>query len=329
MVVVNQRALPSQRESFTLLFFVNFETQYGRRMSSYRSTVRNIAEIVKARYVFPGTAERVRDYLIARSEAGVYDALGADKVAAQLTDDLRSASNDLHLRVRYSTVPHKPETPGEIVREQNDRAEHCRNVGYGIGPVQRTASGIAVLGIGELVEPALSSTAYRSALESVADAKALVIDLRHCVGGDPSTVALVCSHLFDTPIQLSSIVPRAAPEEHFWAEPSLYNLRFGGRKPLFVLVAKFTFSGAEMLAYDLQAAGRATVIGTVTGGGANPCVFHWPTPHFSLLLPEASTVSPITATNWEGRGVVPDLACPESEALRVALALADQHEGNA
>ena len=298
-------------------------------MSSYRSTVRNIAEIVKARYVFPGTAERVHKHLIARTEAGVYDALGADEVAAQLTDDLRSASHDLHLRVRYCAEPHIPETPGEIVREQNDRAEHCRNIGYGVGSVQHTVSDTAVLSIGELVEPALSSAAYRSALASVADATALVIDLRQCVGGDPSTVALVCSHLFDSPMQLSSIVPRAGPEEHFWAEPALYDLRFGGQKRLFVLVAHFTFSGAEMLAYDLQAAGRATVVGAVTGGGANPCAFHWPTPHFSLLLPEASSVNPITGTNWEGRGVVPDVECLEREALGVALALADQHEGPA
>ena len=293
-------------------------------MSAHRATAVSIANLVKRRYVFPDIAQRVCDHLIAQSEAGAYDLLDADEVAALLTLDLSSASDDFHLRVRYSAEQHRSETPGEIVREQNDRAEHCRKMAYGIGSVERTDSGVGVLCITELVEPSLSLAAYQSAMRSVADSKALVIDLRHCVGGDPSTVALVCSHLVDVRTQLSSIVPRATPEEQFWADPSACpGQRFGGQKPLFVLVANFTFSGAEMFAYDLQAAHRATIVGAVTGGGANPCAFHWPTPHFSLLLPEATSVNPITGTNWERRGVVPDVACAEGEALRIALERAD------
>ena len=298
-------------------------------MSTCRTVVTAIAEIVRERYVFPDIANRVGDYLIARSESGAYDASTADEFAALLTTDLRNESGDLHLRVRYSAEPHRAATPGEVVREQNDRAEHCRAMGYGVGQVHRTASAVAVLTIKEFVEPNLSRTAFEVALASVVDAKALVIDLRQCVGGDPSTVALVCSHLFDARTQLSTIIPRAAPEEHFWAEPSAYDLRFGGRKPLFVLVANFTFSGAELLAYDLQSCGRATVVGEITGGGANPCAFHWPTPHFSLLCPEASSVNPITGTNWEECGVVPDVLCSESEALHVALDLADANGSGA
>jgi C-terminal processing protease CtpA/Prc len=96
-------------------------------------------------------------------------------------------------------------------------------------------------------------------------------------------------------------------------------VRFGGGKPLAIAVANFTFSGAEMLAYDLQSLGRATIVGTTTGGGAHACAFHWPTSHFSLLLPEARPVNPITGANWEGFGVVPDVSCSERDALQVAI----------
>ncbi len=260
-------------------------------------------------------------YLTERLNSGAYEKLGHEQLAAQLSEDLQRESSDHHLRVRYFIDPHVSESPGDVVREQNDRAEHCRKISYGIS-AQLDHGSTAILTIKELVEPELSRSAYEVALASIADAPALVIDLRECVGGDPNTVALLCSHLFDVRTQLSSVVPRATPTEHFWAEPSRYKTRFGSRKPVFVAVANFTFSGAEMLAYDLQASGRASVVGEITGGGANPCAFHWPTPHFSLLLPEASSVNPITGTNWEGCGVVPDEHCSGDKALSRAIELA-------
>lgn len=296
-------------------------------MKSNRDIANAIAVLMRDGYVFPEIAGRVSSYLTTQAASGVYDALDEDTFAVLLTDELRAGSGDLHLRVCHANDAHRPETAGDTVREQNDRAEHCRQMGYGIDPANRTNSGVAVLRIREFVEPSLSRNAFESALNSVADAPALVIDLRACVGGDPETVALVCSHLFDVRTQLSSVVPRAAPEAQFWANPSPYDERFGGQKPVLIAVANFTFSGAEMLAYDLQASGRATVVGAITGGGANPCAFHWPSPHFSLLLPEATSINPITGTNWEGRGVVPDVICAEENALTIAISLAEKRIG--
>lgn len=288
-------------------------------MPTHSAIARSIAKITRDRYVFADVGERIHAHLTAQAATGAYDKLVACDFAARITDELRATSNDQHLRVRFSEEAHVPEGPGHAVREQNDRAEHCRQMGYGIAAPQRLAGGVAVLRIKELVETSLSQNAYEGALRSVADAKALVIDLRECVGGDPSTVALVCSHLFDVRTQLSSIVPRVAPVDHFWADPCAYPHRFGGRKPMAIATANFTFSAAEMLAYDLQAAGRAIVVGAVSGGGAHACAFHWPTPHFSLLLPEARPSNPITGMNWEGCGVALDVPCAESEALRIAI----------
>lgn len=292
---------------------------------SHRNTVQAVSELIRARYVFPDVAERVASHLQQQLNSGAYNSSDPTAFSTRITEDLRRASGDLHLRVRYTEEPHIPEKPGDTIREQNDRAEHCRRSGYGIASLQRLEGDVAIMDIRELVEPELSRSAYEAALASIADASSLIIDLRKCVGGDPNTVALVCSNLVDEPTQLSSIVPRAAPEEHFWADPATYPSRFGGKKPLFVVVANFTFSGAEMLAYDLQAMGRAVIVGEVTGGGANPCAFHWPSPNFSLLLPEASAFSAVTGGNWEGRGVVPNVPCTEVDALRVSTELAQKH----
>jgi hypothetical protein len=42
-------------------------------------------------------------------------------------------------------------------------------------------------------------------------------------------------------------------------------------------------------------------------------------------VPFARSVNPVTGANWQGTGVVPDIAVPEAEALDVAYAKALRH----
>jgi hypothetical protein len=41
--------------------------------------------------------------------------------------------------------------------------------------------------------------------------------------------------------------------------------------------------------------------------------------HVRAIVPEARVRDPVTGTNWEGTGVVPDIACAPAEALDVAI----------
>jgi len=86
-----------------------------------------------------------------------------------------------------------------------------------------------------------------------------------------------------------------------------------------VLTSATTFSGGEALAYDLQALGRATVVGETTRGGAHPSEVVLLTTQIELRLPVARALNPITGGNWEGVGVQPDIPAPATEALEVAL----------
>ncbi len=97
---------------------------------------------------------------------------------------------------------------------------------------------------------------------------------------------------------------------------------FGGKKPLFILTSKSTFSAAEALAYDLQALKRAVIVGERTGGGAHPYEYRRIHPHFALDLPEGKSINPITGDNWQGVGVKPDVEVPADQALKRALELA-------
>jgi C-terminal processing protease CtpA/Prc len=152
----------------------------------------------------------------------------------------------------------------------------------------------------------------------VADTDALIVDLRRNGGGDPAMVAYVLSYLFDTRTHLNDLrYGRGDRLEQFWTAPVPGQV-FGGTKPVFVLTSRETFSGAEDFAYALKILKRARIVGETTGGGAHPAREFKVSEHFTVAVPYARSVSPITNANWEGTGVVPDIAVPADDALRVA-----------
>ena len=168
-------------------------------------------------------------------------------------------------------------------------------------------------------------------MTQIADAAAVLIDLRGNHGGDPATVAEIASYFFDEkPLHLQDIVHRDnGIVDRYMSLAKLPGVRFGRTKPVYVLTSHETFSGGEDLAYTLQAHGRARVVGETTGGGAHPCRPFEIDPWFQVIVPYARSINPITKTNWEGVGVKPDIAVAADRALDEArgLALADLEQG--
>jgi C-terminal processing protease CtpA/Prc len=93
-------------------------------------------------------------------------------------------------------------------------------------------------------------------------------------------------------------------------------------KPVYVLISSFTFSAGEEFSYNLKHLERATLVGESTSGGAHPGSPFRIHPHFEVFIPLGRTINPITNENWEGIGVLPDIAVTSEQALSVAYKLA-------
>ena len=89
-------------------------------------------------------------------------------------------------------------------------------------------------------------------------------------------------------------------------------------KEVYILTSHRTGSAAEEFTYDMKEEKRATVVGEVTGGGANPCDDLSIGKHFTVLIPIGYSVNPITHTNWESVGIKPDIEVAAADALTVA-----------
>jgi len=81
-------------------------------------------------------------------------------------------------------------------------------------------------------------------------------------------------------------------------------------------------SADEEFTDDIQTQKRGTIVGEVTGGGANPGRGVPLVDKFGVFIPFGSAYNPITKTNWEGTGVKPDVAVSSDDALKVAHLLA-------
>ncbi|SEN38925.1 S41 family peptidase [Actinacidiphila rubida] len=293
-------------------------TQSG---SALAAAVDETIGLLTENYVFPEIAGQIAAVLRRRLADGAYAVDDAGELARLVTDDLQSVNGDLHLRLLF----HADEVPsgqGEATLA-GLREEFDSSLG-GAPRVEMLDGRVAVLELGPVIFPIeWAAEPLGAALNLVAPARALILDLRRCRGGVPETVALVCSYLLDERTHLNTQVwKRGEVQEQSWSATHVPGARFGGTKPLYVLTSPATFSGGEELAYDLQQLGRAVVVGECTGGGAHPREGWTVHPHLEATIPVGRSVNPVSGANWEGTGVQPDVAVPAADALTRAHELA-------
>jgi retinol-binding protein 3 len=280
---------------------------------------------VNEMYVFPDTATKISELLRGRMAAHEYDALtdGRD-FARKLTADLRDVSRDRHLSVTFVAEGAREMSLATLSEpEKKAHREFLAKINFGFEKVERMQGNVGYLELHGFVPKELGAETASAAMSFVAHTDALIIDLRKNRGGEPAMVAFVLSYLFDEPTHVNDMHHRLGNRtESWWTERNVPGQRFGGSKPVLVLTSSNTFSGGEEFAYDLKCLKRATVIGETTKGGAHDSRPVKVGERFLMELPFARAVNPITHTNWEGKGVSPDVARPASEALEVAYRMA-------
>jgi Peptidase family S41/N-terminal domain of Peptidase_S41 in eukaryotic IRBP len=308
---------------------------------SGREIVTTALSLLRTNYVFPEVAEQAATAVEARLAAGEYDDLDEITLTELVTRHLQEVTRDKHLRLRLGGGPRpepgrgpEPGGPGRRPGPEPDNHEARRLAmrqrerlgNFGIRRVERLDGNVGYLDVRGVAMPANAGPAIAAAMELVAGTYALIIDLRRNGGGSPEGVVFWCSYLLtEEPTHLNDIFHADTGEtRQFWALPYVPGTRYVDR-PVYVLTSHRTFSGGEDFCYTLQALGRAELIGETTGGGAHPTRGFPISRAVHIGIPFARSVNPVTGTNWEGTGVIPDVAVPEAEAYDVAYAKALRH----
>ena len=278
---------------------------------------------LKEFYVYPDIAAKMEEDLRARQKKGEYDAVtDAGEFAATLTRNLQEVSHDKHLNVNFVPTVLPKEPPARTPEGDAQARAAMERSNCAFEKVEWLPPNIGYVKFNGFANPGFCGAEATAAMNFVANVDAIIFDVRDNGGGDPNMVAYLSTYLFDAPTHLNDLYNRREDSTtQYWTLPYVPGKRLTG-KPVFVLTSKRTFSGAEEFSYNLQSLKRATIIGETTGGGAHPVSGHRIDDHFMIGVPFARAINPITKTNWEGKGVEPDVKAPAGEALDVAKKIA-------
>lgn len=284
-----------------------------------REIVENVGQLLRDRYVDIQTGQKLAQKMNGASKQ--WQAISDPKLFAErVTEWLRTESGDGHLGLSYSEKPISEGGEAMFGATEMERY-YGTQVNHGVERIERLPGNIMLLELTVFPPPVMGADVIGAAMNVVAQGDALILDLRRN-GGGAETANLVTGYLLDAGGQpLSGRYDRPSDTSYANVSPIwVPGRRFGGAKPLYILVSRKTFSAAEAVAYDLQALKRAIIVGERTGGGAHPFEYRRVHPHFALDLPEGKSVNPITGGNWQGVGVKPDIEVAAGDALQTALA---------
>jgi C-terminal processing protease CtpA/Prc len=288
-------------------------------------TVQELAKAMRDSYAYPELGKRAADSIEGKLKAKEYDTLSeGPQFAERLSKDLNEICKDAHLRVRFSPekLPIRKDRGQPSAEEIKRQQEFVKYANAGFTKVERLDGNVGYISFRNFMDVDSARRPVKAAMEFLADTDSLIIDIRQNGGGSPDTVQLICSYFFDSkPVHLNSLVARDGKKTEFWTLKNVDGPRYLG-KEIYVLTSKRTGSAAEEFTYNLKNLKRATIVGEPTWGGANPGGVFRLNDHFGVFVPSAHAESPITKTNWEGTGVLPDFAVDPKDGLTVAYTMA-------
>lgn len=306
--------------SFALLIFFTASTKAQFSFKQKTEAIDSVISVLEKNYVFPDVAKQLGVYLKLQLKNKAYDTISSGAVFAEFVSaELKRVGNDRHLRLQYfdDVLPSQVTDPLELSPE--DRKGYTQWLlaeNYGIASIKVLPGNIGYVDFKWFCGPEFAGETYAAVMNYLAHTDALIIDLRNSQGAmSTDVIPFLSSYFFEKPVHLN---------DYYWRKGNrtiqawTYSMVPGKKylnKPVYILTSGKTFSGAEELAYNFKNLKRATLIGESTGGGANGGGTIRVSDHFNMFVPLGRSINPVTNTNWEGVGVMPDTVIKSNRAL--------------
>lgn len=277
-------------------------------------------------YIFPEKAQLISKFLQSQAKKKAYTLFTKDpqKLVKQIQADIYKIHRDPHMVIEYN-----PEfaahgagkvTPSE--EEITESRKYWKENNYFFKKVELLPGNIGYFPFNGFVEHIKEAKPIiASALGFLANTRAIIIDLRENRGGEPDMVSQLESYFFKEKTRMNDLVNRSSKDTTFYYADPAKTDGLTLSMPVYILTSKKTFSAAEDFSYAMQQAKRAIIVGEVTGGGAHPTMPFSVGQGFVVSVPFARSLNPITQTDWEGTGIIPDFQVEAPKALLKAQEL--------
>jgi hypothetical protein len=271
-----------------------------------------IATEIRRDYVRHDFREELISSLQARAEVDNFRAItNRFELARRISEALDEIADDEHLNLQ---APDFAEAIRERYYSDEEDApqQEVESDDHGFTRAELLTSDVAILEMSRFDGSAAARATLERLLTPLAEASALVIDLRYSGGGDGEMVIEIASYLFAEPTEIGTRIKQQTT-------PRFLSKAFVD-KPVYILTSSTTRSAAEALAFDLQQKGRAKLFGAVTAGAGYMSDYRFLPGDFVLSLSIGDPYDAQSGGGWERVGVKPDVECAVEEALELALA---------
>lgn len=318
---------------FAILFFLSLSLPFSRARAlirvqqineeEKRELILKIGDLIKEHYVFPDLGARYGREILSLSRSGKFDDVSSPKeFGEKVTEALQELTKDKHFLFRLVEKSDLGEDEEGSLHHPVRYFRLGEKEHLGIFRLDWIDGEIGYLDYRRFYYQSEAKKMLLGAVNFLSSANAIIIDVRENRGGGGSLIPWMCSYFLPYPTQLTGTYYRSDNvTEEWWTMEDIEGKRLLD-VPLFLLIGKNTFSAAEYLAYDLKVQKRATLVGEPTRGGAHSVDLYPVGDRYEIYIPTARAVNPVTGTNWEGTGVLPDVQVPAEKALETAVELA-------
>jgi hypothetical protein len=297
-------------------------TSHGQHVTPVekRAIIDTLYRLLEDHYVYREVGLKMNAYIKKRQQQHIYDTVeDVERFASMLTADLRSISKDGHLGVEYSKQPiiNEPASP-PTQKMIDDFKRDGASDNFAFRKLEIIDGNIGYLKLNIFWPAEWIKETAAGAMAFLANSDAVILDLRDNHGFAGDGVLSIQSYFFEEPTHVSDYINRDdGTTRQSWTTPTVPGRKLSGKK-LYILISHETFSAGEDFTYNMQALKRGIVVGEASGGGAHGTKAYRLSDHFSVGVPFVYSVNPVTKSDWEGKGVQPDIRVNKDDALNVA-----------
>ena len=305
-----------------LLIFTNVASCQTEKLTIHenekRQVIDSISHLLTNYYIFPEKVPATISLLKSNFKKGRYDKYTDPReFADKINEDVISFIQDKHFRIVFDPETVLEEKKNSIYSETSTtEADKVSN--FGFDQVKILNGNIGYINVTGFYNLKYAAEPLNAAMAFVQNTNAIIIDLRNNHGGASDLGPYFSGFFFDElPKLLYDFYLRDNDQtihQQYWSSTYVNGSKLP-KVDVYILTSSFTFSAAEAFAYTMQSLKRATIVGENTGGGAHMWTGKIVTDKFFSHIPYARPIDPRTETNWEGKGVVPNVICDTDKAL--------------
>ncbi|WP_019026837.1 S41 family peptidase [Colwellia piezophila] len=299
---------------------VNFDARFTQK--DITKSINEVIEVLEHDYIYPEKSKLIISklkYKLASNDFNQIDKLGA--FVNELGVLIRNVSGDSYLDIMetnpFVVIGHTP-----VHAKQKDMEN------FGFEKVEILAGNIGYLKLNFFSQSVNAELRAAHAFDYLSGADAIIIDLRDVEGESISLAQYMMGFFVETNTTLANVVYDRQKQSQILKSPKKLGFEhFKQDYPVYILTSAFVSGTGEFFSYTLKNFKKAVIVGEKTMGVAVISKKQKVNEFISINIPIAFPVHPITNTNWEDEGVIPDVNIEANLSFDVSYKLAKEYLG--